>query len=113
MPDMSGRLILMSGRELRPCRTFCPAGFNSHKMSDKKNKNDPRHLPAINWEKSLTGAQNVRQSSAGLSDIFFFFSKIIFVITDYNSTTLTTSDYTILPYMTCINYPHSVLIDLA
>ncbi len=35
MPD----IMLMSGRELRPCRTFCPAEFNTHKMSDKENKN--------------------------------------------------------------------------
>ncbi len=40
MPDMSGRLLLMSGRELRPCQTFCQAGFNTHKMSDKENKDD-------------------------------------------------------------------------
>ncbi len=36
MPDMPE----MYGRELRPCRTFCPAGFNTHKISDKENKND-------------------------------------------------------------------------
>ncbi len=30
MLDMSGRLPLMSGRDLRPCRTFYPAGFNTH-----------------------------------------------------------------------------------
>ena len=39
MPDMSGRLLLMSGRGLRHCRTFCPAGFNTQKMSGKGDKN--------------------------------------------------------------------------
>ncbi len=39
MPDMSGRLLLMSGRGLQHCRTFCPAGFNIRKMSHKGDKN--------------------------------------------------------------------------
>ena len=60
MPDMSSRLLLMSGRELRPCRTFCPAGFNTHKMSDKEKKNDHWYLPVINWGICLTGAKNVQ-----------------------------------------------------
>ncbi len=36
IPDMSGRLLLMSDRELKHCRTFCPAGFNTQKMSSIK-----------------------------------------------------------------------------
>ncbi len=28
MPGMSGRVLLMSDKGLRPCRTFCPAWFN-------------------------------------------------------------------------------------
>ncbi len=81
MPDMSGRLLLMSGRELIPCRTFCPAGFNTHKMSERKNKNDHCYEPVINWEKCLAGAQNVRQSAEGLLDILSGTPKIIFAIT--------------------------------
>ncbi len=48
---------VLSGRELRPCQTFCPAGFsNTHKMSNKENKNDHWYLifPVINWGKCLT-----------------------------------------------------------
>ena len=82
MPDMSGRLLLMSGRGLRPCRTFCPAGFNPHKMSDKANKNDHWYLPVINWEKCLTGTQHVRQIVEGLPDILSGTPEIIFAITD-------------------------------
>ncbi len=81
MLDMSGRLLLMSGRELRPCRTFCPAGFNKHKMSDKENKNDHWYLPYINWQKCLTGAKNVWQTTEGLPDILSGTPKIIFAIT--------------------------------
>ncbi len=81
MSDMSGRPLLMSGRELRPCRTFCPAGFNTPKMPDKENKNDHWYLPVINWEKSLTWAQNVRQSAQGLPDILSGTPEIIFAIT--------------------------------
>ncbi len=36
MPDMSGRLLLMSDRELTPCRTFCPARSNKHKCRQSK-----------------------------------------------------------------------------
>ncbi len=50
MPDMSDRLVLMSDRELRPCRTLCPAGFNTHKISHKEIKKDHWHLQVINWE---------------------------------------------------------------
>ncbi len=82
MPDMSGRLLLMSGRELRPCRTFCPAGLNTHKMFDKENKNDHWRLPVIIWEECLTGAQNVRQSAEGLPDILSSTPEIIFAITE-------------------------------
>ena len=67
MPDMSGRLLLMSGRRHRPCRTFCPAGFNAHKV--------------INWGKCPTGAQNVRQGAEGLPDILSGMPEIIFAIT--------------------------------
>ncbi len=81
MPDMSGRLLLMSGRELRPCRTFCPAGFNTHKMSDKDNMNVHWYLPVINWRKCPTGSQNVRQSAEGLPDTLSGTPKIIFAIT--------------------------------
>ncbi len=80
MPDMSGRLLLMSGRELRPCRTFCPAGFTKHKMCDKENKNVDWYLPEINWQKCLTGAQNVRQTTEGLP-ILSGTPEIIFAIT--------------------------------
>ncbi len=51
MPDVSSRLLLMANRELRPCWTFCPAGFNTNEVSDKENKNDHWYLPGINWEK--------------------------------------------------------------
>ena len=51
MPDVSSRLLLMANRELRPCWTFCPAAFNTNKVSDKGNKNDHWYLPGINWEK--------------------------------------------------------------
>ena len=78
---MSGRLMLMSSRELRPCRTFCPAEFNTHKMSDKENKNDQLYLPVINWGKCLTAAQNVRQGAEGLPDILSGTPEIIFAIT--------------------------------
>ncbi len=61
MLDMSGRLLLMSGRELISCQTFCPAGFNQHKMSDKVNENDHWYLAVVNWEKCLVATQNVRQ----------------------------------------------------
>ncbi len=54
MPDISGR-------NPRHCQRFCPAGLNTHKMSEKENKNDHWYLPDINWEKCLTVAQNVRQ----------------------------------------------------
>ncbi len=37
--EMSGRFLLMSGRELRPCGTFCPAELNTPEISDKENKN--------------------------------------------------------------------------
>ncbi len=82
MPDMSGRLLLMSGRELRPCRTFSPAGFNTHKMSDKDNKNYHWYLPVIGWGKCLTGFQNVRQNVEDLPDILSGMLEIIFAITD-------------------------------
>ena len=81
MPDMSGKLLVMSGRELRPCRTFCPAGFEAHTISDKENKNDHRYLPGINCVKCLTGAQNVRHSTDGLPDISSGTPEIIFAIT--------------------------------
>ena len=55
MPDMSSRLLLMSGRELRPCRTFCPAGFNKHKMPYKVNKNDQWYLPGISCKNVWQG----------------------------------------------------------
>ncbi len=82
MPDMSGRLLLMSNRELRHCRTFCPAVFNTHKMSDKENENDHWYLPVINWEKCLTGVQNVRQSARGLRDRMSGTPEIIFAISE-------------------------------
>ncbi len=82
MPDMSGRLLLMSGRELRPCRTFCPAGFNTHRMSNNETKNDHCYLPFINWENCLTGVQNVRQSAEGLPDTLSGTPKIFFAITE-------------------------------
>ncbi len=52
MLDMPGRLLWMSGRELRFCRTFCLVGFNTHRMSDKETKNDHCYLRVINWEKN-------------------------------------------------------------
>ncbi len=78
MPDMSSRLLLMSGREERHCRTFCPAG---HKMSDKENKNCYGYLPVSNWGKCLTGAQNVPLGAKGLLDILSGMPEIIFAIT--------------------------------
>ncbi len=39
MPDMPGRLLLMSDRGLRHCRTFCPPGFNTRKRFGKGDKN--------------------------------------------------------------------------
>ena len=36
MPDMFDRLLLMSGKELR----LSHAMFDTHKMSNKENKND-------------------------------------------------------------------------
>ncbi len=60
------RLLLMSGRELRPCRRFCPEEFNVHRMPDKENNNDHCYLSLINWENSLTFAQNVPQSTEGV-----------------------------------------------
>ncbi len=36
MPDMSGRLLLMSGRGLKHCQTFCTAWFNTRKMFSKQ-----------------------------------------------------------------------------
>ncbi len=75
MPDMSSRLLLMSGRELTPCRIFCPAGFNTQRMSDKQTKNDHCYLPVINWENCLTGVQNVWQIVE---------DKIIFAITGFS-----------------------------
>ena len=78
MPDMSGRLLLMSGRELIPCRTFCPACCNTHKMSDNKGKNHHWYWPVINWEKCLTWVQ----SAEGLPDILSGMLEIIFAITD-------------------------------
>ena len=82
MPDMSGRLLLMSGRELRLCQTFCPAGLNTHKMFDKEYENNHCYLAVINWEECLTGAQNVRQSAEGLPDILSGTPEIIFATTD-------------------------------
>ncbi len=82
MPDLSGRLLLMSGRELIPCWTFCPACCNTHKMSDNKGKDHHWYWPVINWEKCLTWAQNVRQSAEGLPDILSGMLEIIFAITD-------------------------------
>ncbi len=76
---MSGRLLLMSSRELSPCRTFCPSEFNAHKMSDEENKNDHWYLPVINWEKCLTVPQKVRLSTVGLPDKMH---EIIFTITE-------------------------------
>ncbi len=81
MLDMSCRLLVLSDRELRPCRTFCPAGFKTHTISDKENKNDHRYLPVINCEKCLTAAQNVRHSADDLPDILSGTSEIIFAIT--------------------------------
>ncbi len=63
------------------CRTFYPAGFNTHKMSDKENKNDQGYLPVINWEKCLTGVQNVRQGAEGLLDILSGTPEMILAIT--------------------------------
>ena len=37
MPYMSGRLLLMSGRGLQHCRTFCLTGVNTGKLSSKWN----------------------------------------------------------------------------
>ncbi len=54
-----------SSRGVRPCRKSCPVGSNTHKI----------------WEKFLTGAQNVRQSAEGLSDILPGVPEIIFAIT--------------------------------
>ncbi len=79
------RLLLMSGREVRLCRTFCPAWFNTHKMFDKENKNGYWYLPVINWGKCLTGAQNVRQGTEGLPDILSGIPEIIFAITVDNA----------------------------
>ncbi len=84
MPDMSGRLLLMSGRELIPCWTFCPAGFNQHNVwqsRDKEKENDHWYLPVVNWEKCLTGTLNVRQHVEGLLDILSGTPEIIFTIT--------------------------------
>ena len=67
MPDMSGRVLLMSGKGLRPCRTFCPAGFNICQLSPEKNV----------WH----GDQNVRQSSEDLPDILSGRPEIIFART--------------------------------
>ncbi len=71
---MSCRLLLISGREVRPCLTLCPAGFNfkinTHKLSYKENKNDHWYLPVLNWEKYLTGTQNVQQTAEGMLDIW-------------------------------------------
>ncbi len=84
MPDKSGRVLLMSGRQVRACRTFCPAGFNTHKMSDKGNKNCFLYLPVINWEKCLTGVQNVRKGAESVPDILSGTLEINFAITVYN-----------------------------
>ncbi len=46
----------------------------------KEIKNDHWYLPATNWEKCLTGAENVRQSTEGLPDILSGTPKIIFAI---------------------------------
>ena len=59
-----------------------PAEFNTHKMSDKENKNDRWYLPVINWGKCLTGAQNVLESPEGLPNILSGSSEIIFMIND-------------------------------
>ncbi len=37
MPDMSVRVLLMSGKGLWPCRIFCPAGFNICRLWTEKN----------------------------------------------------------------------------
>ncbi len=67
MPDMSGRVLLMSGKGLWPCRTFCPAGFNICRLWIEKN----------DWH----GDQNVRQSFEDLPDILSGRPEIIFART--------------------------------
>ncbi len=77
---MSGRLLQMSGRELRTYRTFCPAGINTHRISD----NDTRMATDIyqsSTGKCLTRAQNVRQNAEGLPNILSSMPEIIFAIT--------------------------------
>ncbi len=70
----------MSSREFRPCRTFCPARINTHKMFDKENKNiDICQSSTGNY---LTAAQYVRQSAEGWPDILSCMPEIIFAITE-------------------------------
>ncbi len=79
MPDMSCRLLLMSGREVRPCQTFCPAVSIHIKCPTRKTRMTTDIYQSSNGKKCLTWAQNVQQSTEGLPYILFGTPEIIFV----------------------------------
>ncbi len=81
MPDMSGRLLLISGRELDLAGHFVQQGSIHIECLTRKT----RITTVINWENCPTGAQNVRQSAEGLPDILSGTPEIVFATTEHDT----------------------------